>query len=162
MGYGNYSPGDMPGRPLNYDELVIKQLDTIAEDIRGEDPIRRTIVNVLMLSIFTRVDNHDDEVYKKALVDIGIENNRYLNRNLIDLRTGKPKDDIETKVAFEGSIKKMAAIMDCLIRKGRFPSKFSVEDDDFDSGEGKPIEGSENELHTTQPADDDKVAYPQE
>jgi uncharacterized protein YicC (UPF0701 family) len=168
-----YRPGEVPGRPLNYDELMVKQLDTIAQDIRGEDPIRRTIVNIKILEIFSRVDNHDDAQYTRDVEKIGVDANKYLNANLIDLKTGKPREDMDIKAAFYGSLKKMEAIMDCLVRKGRFPSKFAIEDD-AEMGEAGPVEevtkegepidegGETDELHTLRPADDDKVAYPQE
>jgi len=115
-----------PGRPLSYSELLLQQLQRVADGMAGEVPPQATIRNVEVMDIFTIIDQ--DEEYKQELAALDDIRQKRINR-CIDIDTGEQRSDIIGEINFEMSLEKLRAIMRCLERRRRFPARFTKEYD---------------------------------
>jgi hypothetical protein len=113
-------------RPISYEQVILEQLQRLAQDARGEIPTERTIANVLILSILTIIDTLEDKEYQKEIDEIKKIEADYIEANRINPKTGKENSEIFIEAQHRSALSQFVAIMKSLKRAGRFPARAEV------------------------------------
>jgi hypothetical protein len=121
-------------RPLNYEELILEQIQRIAQDVRGEEAIEKTLANIEILDIETTIDH--DELYDKEIQELIKREDLEVQNTAYDTQKKRHNSDIAIRVHQRYAKKKLRAIMRCLKRANRFPAKYGI---DYDE-EGKELQ----------------------
>jgi hypothetical protein len=127
-------------RPLNYDQLILEQLQRVAQDYRGEIAEERTIKNIQALHYLTKID-HDEQYVAELnkLMDTKQRENNQIDFNVKTKGYTRGTSDMQKmKTDYNFSVQHWGIIMDCLKRAGRFPARleqsFEGEDDKVVAG----------------------------
>ncbi len=111
------------GKPISYDDVLLNQLERIAEGISNGTA---TILNIHLMHYLITIDQ--DVEYEKDLKilneEMGIEES-----DTFDMMTKRESIPKKMEIRYEYSFKKLGLIMKCLKRSGRFPSKFGLIDE---------------------------------
>jgi len=126
-----------PGQPLNYEQLVLEQIQRIMQDESGPEAMFRTPKNVNSLETLTLVDTADDKEYNTTMITLERERRKRIERESKDSKTGRSIDGGEISVNHAIALEKWREIMKSLKRGGRFRKK---KDQEFESDfmEGEP------------------------
>lgn len=115
-------------RPLNYEELVLEQIQRIAQDVRGEEPIEKTMANIEMLDIITTIDH--DETYDNEISELIKKEDMEVQNTSYDTQKKRHNSEIAIRVHQRYAKRKLRAIMRCLKRANRFPAKYGTDYDE--------------------------------
>lgn len=130
---------DFYSHPLNYEQLILEQLEKFANDLRGDDKLRKTISNVAVMGILTWID-HDKE-YDDAIRVLENKKESFIKKGRMN-RNGKRNPNIFMEADFDYAMEKMEIIMECLKRRNRFPVQRTFKKDQigrrFDEHPAKP------------------------